>query len=160
MNKNKKKILILLIICVIALLIYKFISIYAIFYSQVSGNLKFENGTWNIIVNGTEISKGTQVDFVIDNINIENDKNVKKDKIAPGLGGDFAITINPKDTDVSVKYEITLDKKNLKESNFLGIKSIKEIQANNEVVRTGANTYTGVIPLDRVKARRNKHNKI
>lgn len=160
MNKNKKKILILLIICVIALLVYKLISIYAIFYSQVSGNLKFENGTWNIIVNGTEISKGTQVDFVIDNINTETNKNVKEGKIAPGLIGDFAITINPKDTDVSVKYEITLDKENLKGSNFFDIKSIKETQANNELIITDKDTYTGLIPLDRVKARRNKYNKI
>lgn len=156
MDKNKKKILILLIICVIALLIYEIINIYAVFYSKVSGNVKFENGTWNILVNGTEISKGVQANFVIDQINTEDSNNVKSGKIAPGLKGNFTITINPKDTDVSVKYEIKLDQSNLQENNFLNIKSIQEIQTNNQLIKTDINTYTGVIPLERIKSRRNK----
>ena len=50
MKKNKKVIsfLVLLSICILALLIYKLISIYAIFQSNVEAGVKFKNGVWNI----------------------------------------------------------------------------------------------------------------
>ena len=77
MKKNKKVIafLVLLSICILALLIYKLISIYAIFQSNVEAGVKFKNGVWNINVNGTKITTGIQTDFVIDKITIDEDEH-------------------------------------------------------------------------------------
>ena len=76
-NKNKKILKIFVCICILIILIYGVIHIYAIFYSEVTGNVTLENGTWNIIVNGTEISKGTDVEFVIDTIQTDENEHQK-----------------------------------------------------------------------------------
>ena len=149
-KQNEKKIIILVCMCSILILIYEIVHIYAIFYSEVTGNVEMKNGKWVIEINGTEISKGVQKDFVIDQINVDQSEHVKEGKLAPGLSGNFEIQINPKNTDVSVKYEISLNEENLKNSS-LKIKSISETEYNNELIRTEKNTYTAIIPLEKIK---------
>ena len=149
-KQNEKKIIILVCMCSILILIYEIVHIYAIFYSEVTGNVEMKNGKWVIEINGTEISKGVQKDFVIDQINIDQSEHVKEGKLAPGLSGNFEIQIKPKNTDVSVKYEISLNEENLKNSS-LKIKSISETEYNNELIRTEKNTYTAIIPLEKIK---------
>ncbi len=149
-KQNKKKLIILACMCSILILLYEIVHIYAIFYSEVTGNVELKNGAWNIVINGTEISKGVQKDFVIDQINIDQNEHVKSGKLAPGLLGNFEIIINPKNTDVSVKYEISLNKENMKNSS-IKIKSINETEYNNELIRTDQNTYTAIIPVEKIK---------
>lgn len=67
-NKNLKKLLFLLITCIFVLLVYKIIQIYAVFHSEINSNVKLENGTWNITVNGTKISTGIEEKFTIEQI--------------------------------------------------------------------------------------------
>lgn len=145
-NKNLVKILFLLIMCIVILLIYKIINIYALFHSEMEGNVQFENGTWNITVNGEDITTGTVTEFVIDLIDTTQNDYVKPGKLAPGLSGSFEIAINPKDTDVSVRYDITLNQEELGGSN-LTIKTIEEVEQGYPLIKTAENTYTGVIPL-------------
>jgi len=152
MKKKHNNIKILFIVgCIILviLLAYEIMHIYALFHSEVSGNLQFRNGKWNIIINGTEISKGIETSFVIDSIETENNEHVKENKLAPGLSGSFEISIVPQDTDVSIKYDVTLNQEQL--GNNINIKSIQETDEGNTLVKTGENTYTGVIPLQKVK---------
>ena len=145
-NKNLVKILFLLIMCIVILLIYKIIDIYALFHSEMEGNVQFKNGTWNITVNGEDITTGTDAEFVINLIDTTQNNYVKPGKLAPGLSGSFEIAINPQDTNVSVRYDVILNQEELGGSN-LTIKSIKEIEKGYELIQTAENTYTGVIPL-------------
>ena len=145
-NKNLVKILFLLIMCIVILLIYKFIDIYALFHSEMEGNVQFENGTWNITINGEDITTGTEAEFVINLIDTTQNDYVKPGKLAPGLSGSFEIVINPQDTNVSVRYDITLNQEELGESS-LEIKSIEEVEKGYQLIKTAENTYTGVIPL-------------
>lgn len=157
-KQNKKKLIILACMCIMLILVYEIIiHIYAIFYSEVAGNIQLKNGTWNIVVNGTEISKGVEKNFEIDNINIQENEHVKSGKLAPGLSGDFEIQISPQNTDVSVKYEISLNTEAMTNTS-LKIKSIEEEEENNTLIRTGENTYTAVIPLEKIK--QGKTNKV
>lgn len=149
-NKNLVKVLFLLIMCIFILLIYKIIDIYALFHSNMEGNVRFENGTWNITVNGDDITTGVDAQFVIDQINTTENDYVKPGKLAPGLSGSFEIAINPEDTNVSVRYDITLNQEELGGSN-LTIKSIQEIKKGYELIKTAENTYTGIIPLEDIK---------
>ena len=149
-SRNSQKGLILVVLCIILLLIYGGARIYALFYSELNGKVQLENGTWNIIVNETDITRGTDVAFVIDNINIQENEHVKPGNFAPGLTGDFKININPKDTDVSVRYNIILDDEKLTNKN-IQIKSIKETKEENELVKVDKNTYAGIISLDEIK---------
>lgn len=149
-SRNSRKGLILVVLCIMLLLIYGGARIYALFYSELNGKVQLENGTWNIIVNETDITSGTDVAFVIDNINIQENEHVKPGNFAPGLTGDFKININPKDTDVSIRYNIILDDEKLTNNN-IQIKSIKETKEENELVKVDKNTYAGIISLDEIK---------
>ena len=48
-NKNIKKVLWLCMCIIIVVIVYEIIHIYAVFYSEMSGNARFENGKWNSI---------------------------------------------------------------------------------------------------------------
>ena len=149
-NKNLIKLLFLLIVCIFILLIYKMINIYALFHSEMEGHVTFENGTWNITVNGQDITTGLDTEFVINQINTTQNDYVKPGKLAPGLAGNFELVINPEDTNVSIRYDVTLNQEELGESS-LTIKSIKEIEKGYELIKTAENTYTGIIPLADIK---------
>ncbi|MBR3163432.1 MAG: hypothetical protein IKF17_04980 [Clostridia bacterium] len=84
--KNKKNIKTLILVCmciIIGFLIYEIIHIYAVFYSEMNGNARFEKGKWNIYINGTEISRGIETSFTVDQINIDGSSHVKEGNIAP-----------------------------------------------------------------------------
>lgn len=149
-SNNLKKIVALLIICISILLIYKIVQIYAVFHSELEGNVKLENGTWNIVVNGTQISTGMESQFTINQITTTQNSHVKPDKLAPGLSGSFEILISPENTNVSIKYEIILNEEVLGDTS-LKIKSIEEIETGTQLIKTGENTYTGVIPLQDIE---------
>lgn len=149
-NKNLQKVLFLLMMCVVILLIYKIIDIYAVFHSEVGANIQFVNGVWNISVNGTQITKGTETQFIIDQITTTENNHVKPGTLAPGLSGSFDVVINPEDTNVSVRYDVTLNQEELGSSN-LKIKSILEIQNGYELIKTAENTYTGIMTLHEIQ---------
>lgn len=144
--KNSKKLFLLVIMCIGILLIYKIINIYALFQSEMKGNVELDNGVWNIIINGDKITTGVDAEFVIDRIETTQNDYVKPGKLAPGLSGSFEIAINPENTNVSVRYDVTLNQEELGESN-LTIKSIKEVETGYQLIKTAENTYTGIIPL-------------
>ncbi len=152
MKKNKKMLLFLIFIClcILMLLIYKVINIYAVFQSNVEASVKFENGIWNINLNGTKISTGVQTDFVIDNMTVEDDEHTMPGKISPGLSGNFKILINPENTNVSIKYDIILNEEAL-ENSSLKIISIKEIANGAELIKTAENIYSGVLTVQDIQ---------
>lgn len=150
MNKNLQKVLIFVMMCVFALLIYKIIDIYAVFHSEVEANVELKNGVWNITVNGTQITTGVETKFIVDQITTTENSHVKPGTLAPGLSGSFTLAINPENTNVSVRYDITLNQEELGDSN-LKIKSIQEIEMNYQLIKTGENMYTGVIPLEEIQ---------
>ncbi len=61
----------------IFILSYEIIHIYALFQSEISGNVVMENGTWKIKVNNSDIVRGIDETFSIENINIEESSHVK-----------------------------------------------------------------------------------
>lgn len=158
MNKSTKektrRIFILTCLFIILLLIYSGIRIYALFHSELNSKVQLKKGIWNITVNEIDITQGRDVKFEINNISVEGNDHVKPGTLAPGLSGNFKIAINPENTDVSIKYEISLDEEEIDNSNLI-IKSIKETLVGNELIRTGKNAYTGVILLDEIKAGEN-----
>ena len=150
-KKNQRKGLILVCLCIVLLLIYGAARIYALFHSELYANVQLKNGTWNIVVNGTDITNGTDVTFVVDNVEARENEHVKTGNLAPGLTGNFKVSIDPKDTDVSIRYDISIDEDKLSNSN-IQIKSVTETQEGNELVKVGKNTYAGTISLEKIKA--------
>lgn len=149
-QKNLSKLLILICLFIILLLIYGVIRIYALFHSELNSEVQLKNGIWNIIVNEVDITKGKDIKFDIKDISIEENSHVKPGKIAPGLTGNFKISIDPQNTNVSVRYDVSLDEQELTNSNLV-IKSITETQRGNKLVRVAKNTYAGIISLEEIK---------
>lgn len=149
-NKNLLTILILLSICILIILIYRVISIYAVFHSELGAKVEFKNGIWNINVNGQKISTGVQTDFTIDQITVTEDEHTMPGKIAPGLAGNFKILINPENTNVSIRYDITLNGEELKNSN-VKISSVEEKANGAKLIKTAENVYTGIITLQDIE---------
>ncbi len=151
MSKNKKVIVITIILLIISvILVYAILSTYATFRSEFSGSMKVDNATWKILINNTDISLNATKEFTIDNINIDQSQGVEEGKLAPGLKGNFNILIDPSDTDVSIIYELKLDTKNINSTN-IRIDEVKETNTGNNLVQTDMNTYTGIISLDDIK---------
>lgn len=135
----------LLIVFVIIKIVYSFSLL------ESNSNLVVKNslGKWTILVNSTDITRST-LGFNIDSIYYDSDVNVKSGKLAPGLGGYFDISIDPDDTEVSVRYDITFNETNLDSSDTsLSISNVTEL-SSKEIVQTDQNTYTGIISLSEI----------
>ena len=78
---------------------------------------------------------------------MSSNEHVKNGKIAPGLNGDFTIEINPTNTSVAVRYDITLNKEELTNASFK-INNISKVGDTGDLIRTGEDTYTGIISLN------------
>ena len=79
---NKIKKIYLLYICIILLLIFSIIQIYAVFQSEVEGTVNLVNGIWQIKVNNTEISNGVNKEFTVEEIEIQNNDHVQPRKFS------------------------------------------------------------------------------
>ena len=148
--KRNKILLILISFLAIIVLLYQVITIYALFQNEVIGVIKMDNAVWKISINGLEVSSGIVENLVIDQIIVENNENVKEGKIAPGVRGSFQIEINPNNTQVSVRYDVKLESTEM-ENSKIEISDIEEGLVNNELIKTGENTYTGIIPLYQIR---------
>lgn len=148
--KFKLGILKILTFVIFIITIYEIRSTYAIFYSQMQGTSKNDIGKWNIEINSTNISSGINETFLIENLNIDSNINVKQGKLAPGSNGSFDIVINPTNTDVSIRYDITIDESKITTSG-ISLLSIEEtLDLESLLIRTGEYTYTGIIPLSKI----------
>ena len=104
-------------------------------------------GKWNIELNKQDITNGIVRQIIIDDFSFVEDTNVKEGKIAPGISGMIDLTIDPKDTDVSILYSITLgDIGNLP----ISIEAIEIIEGTGDLVKIDENTYSGIMSLSSI----------
>lgn len=149
-NKTKLKMIVALI-CIATLLILGVIQIFALFKSRIDGDIILKNGTWNIFVNDKDISTGgIDKKFNVDNIEISSNSHVKDGNIAPGLSAHFNIKIDPKDTDVSIRYSIMIDQEKITNKNII-ISQVKETEHNNKLTQVETGKYVGIMTLDDIK---------
>ncbi len=158
MNKRIfKKILIIAILFMVLFMAYRIISIYAIFYSEGQGNVTQNNATWTIYLNQTNVTSKNSNTFEVDTFELEENSRVSTGKIAPGTKGSFYIELDPKNTNVSIRYDIELDKTQIS-NDSIEIISIEEIEEENTLTKTAESTYTGIMPLQEIQ--QGKINKI
>lgn len=145
----KKKVLAILCIISLCVTIATICNTYSKYADEAVGTLESNVAKWNIKLNNTDVTDGNTYNFVIDNFTINGNQNVASGKIAPGMSGYFEINIDPSDTDVSVKYEITINPENFEDSN-IHIENVYET-GNNTLIKTGEYSYTGVILLEDIQ---------
>lgn len=149
----KSKILYITCAIMIFVTIYEITNTYGLFESNINMNADSKLATWNILINDTNIGKSET--FTIDNFISEEDSTVASGKIAPGTSGYFNININPSNTQVSIRYDLTFDFSKL--DNLFTITKVEEKNGYN-LIKTGPNTYSNVITLNEIKE--NKTNNI
>lgn len=149
-KKILKKFFIIATLLMIIFTSYQIMKTYAVFYTEISGNVSRNLAKWNISVNNTEITNGTTQEFIVENLKIEEKDTVEEGKIAPSLNGSFEIVIDPKDTQVSVRYDISIDETAITNSK-MSLVSVEKVNEATEIIKTGENIYTGTIPLSSIK---------
>lgn len=146
-NKNViKLVLTLLTLTMCMVTIYTMVNTYAIFYSEVEGSLSRDLAKWNIEINNETISMGIVRNFIIDQFYVTDRVHVQDNKFAPGTSGYFEITIDPKDTQVSLRYDISMDLSQITNGK-IQLTSVEETLDSNTMIQTAENTYTAIIPL-------------
>ena len=141
---DKKRITFLVVLSILLLVIFFSTYSYALFESDITGNVETNVASWKIKINNDLVSEGQESEFVIDSINYtQTDSNVRSGKFAPGIEGYYDLIIDPTDTEVSIKYSIIIDDfetENLKVDRL-------ELLSGGTLTAEG-NTYTNIIPLN------------
>lgn len=147
---NKKVKYIFGVFFVISFLITSYLigNTYALFETDLVSTYNIETGKWEIDINGTIVDPVT-TNFILDKVTIlENPNVINENKIAPGTEGYFDIEINPNDTDVSIKYDISFDFSTV--PNGIEILGITETNGD-ELVEISENNFTNIISLEEIK---------
>lgn len=152
----KKKISIILFIMFLTISILEINKTYSLFETNSSGEVTSKIAKWQILVNSNDITNNTesQEQFNLGKLTWNENEHVRDGKGAPGLESTLNITIDPTNTEVSFKYEITIDLTDFQDQ--LSISSITET-GGNELVQTGKYSYTGVFALKDIQNKK-KHN--
>ncbi len=147
MKKNKinnKTLLIVLTIILVFLTSYIIVNTFAIYEESVTTKAGERLAKWDITINNTTMGTNTNT-FSLSSLAWTPSSRVKEGKVAPGMTGSFTIEIDPGDTEVSIKYDVTFDTSGLTNTAFR-ITSVLETEVGG-LVRTGENTYSGIITL-------------
>jgi hypothetical protein len=147
--KKKKKLILLSLLTIFTF--FLLVSTYGIFESNIFRDVDIDIAKWEIEINGSKLSE-SQKTFSIDDIIWTSNGSVLEGKIAPGVEGYFDILIDPKRTDVAIRYDVTYDMTMIEELSFLTITKIEEL-GSNELVLTNENTYTGIIDLEDISSK-------
>ena len=126
--------------------IYMITDTYGLFESNKTKVVDSQIAKWNILINETNINKTKS--FLINTFKTNDTSTVESGKIAPGVTGYFDIVIDPSDTEVSFRYDLTFDFSSL--SNSFTIESIEETNGYS-IVRTDEFTYSNIITLTDIK---------
>lgn len=146
-KKFLKKILIILTMLAFIFTLYKIGTTYALLQSETNSSIVQEIGKWNIKLNESDITNGLSQEVVIDNFSMDENANVKSGKIAPGVSGSLEIVLDPVDTQVAVRFDVSFESI---EEEQIELVSIEQIDGTSEVVRTGENTYSGIMNLSEI----------
>lgn len=168
-----KKILIVFFLIMLILTFFRIINMYALYKTELEGNYQTKLGVWNIDINNENITASEFTEFS-NKLNLQKVESSKSayEKIAPGDKFSVELNINPKDTDVSILYEIEyanikteLDEKikemlQIEEINwnieFVEAKSVfckgeEEIEQDEELENSTNTKYIGIFPLEMIK---------
>ncbi len=146
-----KKVLQILTLVMIILTIVKISDTYAKYYTVAHGTTNQELAKWTINVQDVDIYKkgGESVQFIVDKIDNFTNPYADSDKISPGSTGYIDIIVNPKGTEVAIRYDIEIDKTKLV---GLTLKTNVEVKnRDNEIIKTDEDKYTGIITLQDIR---------
>ena len=142
-NKPKSNKSLLVYILVFALFIFSFS--FSSYVTQYSGTLGISSAKWKIKINDKLITQDNNL--IKNDISLVVTENKTDDGIIkPGQKGYFDIIIDPKDTEVSLKYKIVLDTQDLPSTIQLTSYSLNN--SNTKIPLPNNKTIENTILLD------------
>lgn len=141
MKKSRLWFLFIIAFCLTA---YIIIDTFALFESNFVESTNVTIGKWTIKLNNNDITNGTTVEFPIENFTTYDNNHTTSGYFGPGSSGYFDVVLDPGDTDVAIRYDITLDI----DENLPGNIDFYLSVDGNVMTRTGESTYSGVLDLD------------
>lgn len=151
MKNRKKSIVQIVVVTVLVLgsLFYLYSKgTYTAYETLTNGKITPNIAKWNISVDGFKITTGEVQTVGLSNI-VWNSSNAVNGKALPGSTGTAKVTIDPMDTDVSIKYTFEIVDKSVDDTKFLKVTNIND--NDNNLIRVGENVYTGIFSLDDIK---------
>ena len=146
----KEKLTQILLVILMGVLVYKLVDISAAYKTLVEGNANVNIEPWVVFVNNENIATTEEKTFELSSIILES-QNTKSGKIAPGTKFQIPIEIDAtKMSNMAVRYDITLKKDEDIPLNIKIQEVIQEIEGLT-VVRTGENTYTGIVTKEEIE---------
>lgn len=140
----KEKISRIIVLILIIILIYKIVEISAAYKTALQANIRANIEPWKIVINGVDITTTETKTFDLEGF-VEDSENVAEGKIAPGSTFKIPVNIDASETqNIIVRYDITIE--NIETTYpIIKIKDVLEENNNCKIIRTGENTYTGII---------------
>ncbi len=152
-----RKVWFLVILIMILLTGYVITTTYAKYLTEATGTGEKVAGAWVIKVNEQDITSATgqTTSFTIDHLNYLSNPYVAENKMAPGTTGSLDIEIDPTGTTTAVRFDVTVDASSLAISDAISMQSackvVDGVEDETGMIKTGANTYSGIITLDEVE---------
>jgi len=151
-----KKVFILITLLMIIFTIYEITNSYAKYIANGTATSTKTAGAWVITVNNDDITGTSSThEFTMNNLTYLDNEFVVEGKVAPSSEGYFDVDIDPTGTSVAIRFDVTIDTSELNISDLINFQSACKLVEGEEVsegiIRTGANTYTGIISLEEVE---------
>lgn len=145
MSKNRKLLLIVVLILCSFILYYGSKYTYTSYESSVDAEVNSKVAGINVSINGQNIVKKNLDSIKLDNITLTS-THTREGKISPGSTGTFAITLDPTGSEVAFRYDFELIDKSTDSNKLLTFDGFSS--DNGNLIKTASNTYTGIITLD------------
>lgn len=158
MKDRKKTISIFILVLLVGCFLYfRARATYTSYESNVEGKVSTNVGEIHIKINGVDVvatNDGTLDNRVIlDNITWES-THTREGKISPGSTGTIDLEVDPSGSEVAILYEFRFVDQQIDEDKLLTFSNIVPAEG---MIRTSADTYTGVITLNDIAAGKKYH---
>ncbi len=146
-KRNRFKVILYLVVVIFFFLTFiVFSRTLALFEDNASGLADSDIGRWIIKINNTNITSGNSQTLTINNFVYQGNALTANNTIAPGTSAYFDLVVDATDCDVAVRYDINFKFDQMEYAN-----NILFTVDGTGTIRTGENTYSGVISLSDIQ---------
>ncbi len=147
-----KKVYFFIVIACLLLMSYEIVTSYAKYSSTASGTAEKQAGAWVIKINSANVTAGgVQNTFNINSLEYPSNEYVLENKMAPSSSGYFDIILDGTGNSTAIRFDVTMNFDELDISDAINFQAAYKVvngeEQSNYMVRTGENTYSGIISL-------------